>query len=100
MAADLTRDDVAKVAHLARLTLSEEELDLFTEQLRQILTHAEDIAALDLEGVEATAHPYGLINVVRSDDVRVSLNREEVLACAPDAREGCFAVPRIMGEAP
>jgi len=100
MAADLTRDDVAKVAKLARLTLSEEELDLFTEQLRQILTHAEDIAALDLEGVVATAHPYGLVNVVRRDDVRASVNREEVLASAPDAREGRFAVPRIMGEAP
>lgn len=100
MAADLTREDVAKVAQLARLTLSDEELDLFTEQLRQILTHAEDIAALDLEGVSATAHPFGLINVVRHDEVRASLNRDEVLANAPDAREGRFAVPRIMGEAP
>ena len=100
MAAELTRDDVAKVARLARLTLSEEELDLFTEQLRQILGHAEDIAALDLAGVSATAHPFGLINVVREDEVRESLDRDEVLASAPDAREGRFAVPRIMGEAP
>ncbi len=100
MAARLTREDVAKVAHLARLTLSEEELDLFTDQLGQILGHADDIAALSLEGVEATAHPFGLVNVVRSDDVRASLNRDEVLAMAPDAREGRFAVPRILGEAP
>lgn len=100
MAARLTRDDVAKVAHLARLTLSEEELDLFTDQLGQILGHADDIAALALDGVEATAHPYGLVNVVRSDEVRASLSRDEVLAMAPDAREGRFAVPRILGEAP
>ncbi|HQT99192.1 MAG TPA: Asp-tRNA(Asn)/Glu-tRNA(Gln) amidotransferase subunit GatC [Acidimicrobiales bacterium] len=100
MAARLTRDDVAKVAHLARLTLSDEELDLFTDQLGQILGHADDIAALKLDGVEATAHPFGLVNVVRSDEVRASLSRDEVLAMAPDAREGRFAVPRILGEAP
>ncbi|MDE3008351.1 MAG: Asp-tRNA(Asn)/Glu-tRNA(Gln) amidotransferase subunit GatC [Acidobacteriota bacterium] len=100
MSAELTRDDVAKVARLARLTLSDAELDLFTEQLRGILDHAEDIAALNLEGVEATAHPFGLTNVVRADEVRQSLSRDEVLAAAPDAREGRFAVPRILGEAP
>ena len=94
------RDDVAKVARLARLRLSEAELDLFTEQLGQVLEHASDIAALDLEGVVATAHPFGLINVVR-DDVRAPcLDRDDVLAMAPDAEDGRFAVPSIMGEAP
>jgi aspartyl-tRNA(Asn)/glutamyl-tRNA(Gln) amidotransferase subunit C len=100
VATPLRREDVAKVAKLARLSLSEAELDEFTAQLAQVLEHANDIAALDLEGVVATAHPFGLINVVRDDVLRASLSRDEVLAMAPDARDGRFAVPRIMGEAP
>jgi aspartyl-tRNA(Asn)/glutamyl-tRNA(Gln) amidotransferase subunit C len=100
MAPALRREDVAKVAALARLTLSEDELDTFTDQLSQVLEHAKDIEALDLEGVAATAHPFGLMNVVREDVLRPSLARDEVLAVAPDAEDGRFAVPRIMGEAP
>ena len=100
MASPLRREDVAKVAKLARLILSEAELDEFTAQLGQVLEHANDIAALDLEGVVATAHPFGLINVVREDVRRASLSRDDVLAMAPDAQDGRFAVPRIMGEAP
>lgn len=100
MASPLSRDDVAKVARLARLRLSEAELDLFTEQLGRVLEHAEDIAALDLERVVATAHPFGLINVVREDVRTPCLDRDVVLAMAPDAEDGRFAVPRIMGEAP
>ncbi|HVA52941.1 MAG TPA: Asp-tRNA(Asn)/Glu-tRNA(Gln) amidotransferase subunit GatC [Acidimicrobiales bacterium] len=100
MTSPLRREDVAKVAKLARLSLSEAELDEFTAQLGQVLEHANDIAALDLEGVVPTAHPFGLINVVREDVRRASLARDDVLAMAPDARDGRFAVPRIMGEAP
>jgi aspartyl-tRNA(Asn)/glutamyl-tRNA(Gln) amidotransferase subunit C len=100
MSSPLRREDVAHVARLARLSLSEAELDLFTEQLGQILEHASDLSSLDLEGVIPTAHPFGLINVVRDDVVRPSLERDVVLAMAPDAEDGRFAVPRIMGEAP
>ncbi len=96
----LTRDEVAHVAHLARLHLSEDELERFTAQLGAVLEHAADMNELDLEGVVPTAHPFGLINVVRADEVRDSLDRDEVLAMAPDAEDGRFAVPRIMGEAP
>jgi len=96
----LRREDVAKVAKLARLKPSDAELDQFTEQLGQVLEHANDIAALNLEDVVATAHPFGLINVVREDELRPSLSRDAVLAMAPDAEDGRFAVPRIMGEAP
>ena len=99
MTSPLRREDVAKVARLARLTLTEAELDLFTEQLGHVLTHAEDLNALDLAGVVPTAHPFGLTNVVRADEVAPGLERDEVLAAAPDAREGRFAVPRIVGEA-
>ena len=100
MATPLRREDVAKVAKLARLSLSDEELDMFTEQLGQILEHANDIAALQLDDVVATAHPFGLINVVREDLIEPSLSRDDLLAMAPDSQDGRFAVPRIMGEAP
>jgi aspartyl-tRNA(Asn)/glutamyl-tRNA(Gln) amidotransferase subunit C len=100
MATPLRREDVAKVAKLARLSLSDEELDMFTEQLGQILEHANDIAALQLDDVVATAHPFGLINVVRADLIEPSLSRDDLLAMAPDSQDGRFAVPRIMGEAP
>jgi aspartyl-tRNA(Asn)/glutamyl-tRNA(Gln) amidotransferase subunit C len=100
MATPLRREDVAKVAKLARLALSDEELDMFTEQLGQILEHANDIAALQLDDVVATAHPFGLINVVREDLIEPSLSRDDLLAMAPDSQDGRFAVPRIMGEAP
>ena len=96
----LSRDEVAKVARLARLILSEAELDLFTEQLGQVLEHARDMNTLDLADVVATAHPFALTNVVREDVVTPSLDRETVLAEAPDARDHRFAVPSILGEAP
>ncbi len=96
----LSRDDVAKVARLARLTLTDEELDRFTGQLAKVLDHANDLNALDLAGVEPTAHPFGLINVFRADVVTDSLPRDEVLAMAPDPEDGRFGVPRIVGEAP
>jgi aspartyl-tRNA(Asn)/glutamyl-tRNA(Gln) amidotransferase subunit C len=100
MSSPLRRDDVAHVAKLARLSLSSAELDMFTEQLGQVLEHANDMSSLDLDGVKPTAHPFELVNVVRKDEIRVSLDRDEVLAMAPDAQDGRFAVPRIMGEAP
>jgi aspartyl-tRNA(Asn)/glutamyl-tRNA(Gln) amidotransferase subunit C len=98
--AGLRREDVAHVAKLARLTMSESELDKFTVQLGQVLDHASDMNALDLDGVVATVHPFGLINVVRPDDVRPCLDHDAVMAMAPDAQDGRFAVPRILGEAP
>lgn len=100
MSDSLTHDEVAKVARLARLRLSGDELELFTQQLGQILSHAQDMEAWDLTNVAPTAHPFSLINVVRDDVVMVSLDRDEVLAQAPDAEDGRFGVPRIMGEAP
>ena len=97
---ELRREDVAHVAKLARLIMSDAELDMFTEQLGQVLEHASDMNALDLDGVVATAHPFGLINVVRDDVPRACLDHDVVMAMAPDAEEGRFAVPRILGEAP
>lgn len=96
----LGRDDVAHVARLARLALTDEELDRFTGQLAQVLAHAADVAALDLAGVAPTAHPFPLANVLRPDEPRPGLDRDEVLAAAPEVEDHRFRVPRIVGEAP
>ncbi len=96
----LSPSDVEHVANLARLALSPEEVEQFTEQLAVILDHAEDVAALDLDGVEPTAHPLPLVNVLRPDEVAPCLDRDEVLAQAPAAEDRRFRVPRILGEAP
>ena len=98
MGARLTRDDVAAVAQLARLTVTDAELDEYTGQLASILEHAADIEALEIDDIEATAHPYELVNVLRTDEVRPSLDRDEVLAQAPAAADGRFQVPPVLGE--
>ncbi len=95
----ITTDDVAHVARLARLRLSDEELGRFTLQLAAVLDHARDVESLDTTGVDPTAHPLPLINVLRDDEVRQSLDRAEVLAAAPEVEDHRFRVPRILGEA-
>jgi aspartyl-tRNA(Asn)/glutamyl-tRNA(Gln) amidotransferase subunit C len=98
--ASISRDDVAHVARLARLELSAEELELFTAQLAAVLEHAADVEALDVGDVAPTMHPYPLRNVLREDEVRPSVDRDEVLAQAPAAEDGRFKVPPILGEEP
>jgi aspartyl-tRNA(Asn)/glutamyl-tRNA(Gln) amidotransferase subunit C len=98
--ARITRDDVAHVAALARLDLSDDELDRFTGQLAQVLDHAADVSSLDLADVAPTAHAMPVTNVLRPDDTRPCLDRDEVLAQAPSVEAHRFKVPRILGEAP
>jgi aspartyl-tRNA(Asn)/glutamyl-tRNA(Gln) amidotransferase subunit C len=100
MSERLTRDDVAHVARLARLALTDAELDTYTTQLGAVLDHADDVAALELDDVEPTAHPLPLVNVVRDDVVGPCLDRTEVLAQAPAVEDGRFKVPAILGEEP
>ena len=92
----LTRAEVEHVAQLARLALTDDELAHFTGQLEAILEHAGQIAALDTSDVPPTAHPLPLVNVLRADEVRPSLPRDEVLAMAPAEEDGRFRVPRIL----
>jgi aspartyl-tRNA(Asn)/glutamyl-tRNA(Gln) amidotransferase subunit C len=92
--------DVAHVATLARLDLTEEERERLAEQLGAVLEHFADVEALDTAGVPPTAHPLPLRNVLRDDVVVASLDRDEVLAQAPDVEDRRFRVPRILGEAP
>ena len=96
----LTRADVEHVARLARLALTDEEIDALTTELGAILEHAAQVSALDTAGVPPTAHPLPLVNVFRADVARPGLERDEVLAAAPESEDGRFRVPRILGEAP
>jgi aspartyl-tRNA(Asn)/glutamyl-tRNA(Gln) amidotransferase subunit C len=96
----ISRDDVAHVARLARLRLTDDELDLFTEQLGAVLDHARDVEALDVADVIPTAHPYPLTNVLRDDVVTATIDRAEVLAQAPAVENEQFRVPPILGEEP
>ncbi|HEY3143123.1 MAG TPA: Asp-tRNA(Asn)/Glu-tRNA(Gln) amidotransferase subunit GatC [Acidimicrobiales bacterium] len=98
--AEISRDEVAHVARLARIVLSDDELDTFTGQLAKVLDHARDVEALDVSGVPPTAHPYPLVNVLRSDEVQPCLDRHEVLDAAPMAEDAQFRVPPVLGEAP
>ncbi len=86
------------MAHLARLALTEAEIDAFTGQLGDILDHAADIEALNVDGIEATSHPLPRTNVFREDTLRPSLDRDEVLSQAPAAEAGQFRVPPVLGE--
>ena len=96
----ITRDDVAHVARLARLSLTDDELDTFTGQLAAVLDHARDVESLDVGDVPPTAHPLPLKNVLRADIPTPSLDRAEVLAAAPAVEDDRFAVPPILGEEP
>jgi aspartyl-tRNA(Asn)/glutamyl-tRNA(Gln) amidotransferase subunit C len=98
--ASISRDDVAHVARLARLELTEDELELFTAQLAAVLEHAADVEALDVGDVPPTMHPYPLRNVLRDDEVRPGVDRDEVLREAPSSEAGRFKVPPILGEEP
>jgi aspartyl-tRNA(Asn)/glutamyl-tRNA(Gln) amidotransferase subunit C len=98
MPEQITRDDVKHVARLARLTLTEAELDEFTGQLAAILGHAQDVAALDLADVPQTSHPLALVNVMRPDVVAGLSDRAEILAAAPSTEDGQFRVPPVLGE--
>jgi aspartyl-tRNA(Asn)/glutamyl-tRNA(Gln) amidotransferase subunit C len=94
--AELTRADVEHVARLARLALTDDEIEQFTRELGVILDHADQVAALDLHDVPPTAHPLPLVNVLRADAARHGLDRDEVLSMAPEAEDGRFRVPRIL----
>jgi aspartyl-tRNA(Asn)/glutamyl-tRNA(Gln) amidotransferase subunit C len=96
----ISRGDVEHVARLARLALSEQELDDLTHELGGILDYAAEVAALDTKDVPPTAHPVPLENVLRRDEIWPGVDRDEVLAQAPAAEDRRFRVPRILGEAP
>jgi aspartyl-tRNA(Asn)/glutamyl-tRNA(Gln) amidotransferase subunit C len=89
----ITRDEVLHVAKLARLELTDEEVERFTEQLSAILEAVAKVSELDLADVEPTAHPLDLVNVWGDDKPRPSLPVDEALANAPEREAGFFKVP-------
>jgi aspartyl-tRNA(Asn)/glutamyl-tRNA(Gln) amidotransferase subunit C len=89
----IDRDRVLHVAKLARLKLTDDEVDRMSGELSKILEHVETMNELDLDGVEPTSHVVDLTNVLREDVPRPSLPREKALEQAPDAAEGGFRVP-------
>ena len=91
--------DIAHVAKLARIALSDSELEQYAQQLGDILEHAERVQAIASPDIEPTSHPLPMTNAFRDDVVTPSLDRSEVLAMAPDVEGVYFRVPRILGEA-
>lgn len=94
----ISAEEVIHVAKLARLQLSEEEVEKFTAQLATVLRYAGQVAALDTADVEPTAHPMAMVNVLREDLPKPGLDREEVLDQAPAVEGSFFKVPRIVAE--
>ena len=94
----LTREDVEKVALLARLRLSSDELSTLTTQLGQVLDYIQQLDQLDTSDVEPLAHPLDLFNVLADDESSASLPREKALAAAPKSDDECFLVPAVLGD--
>lgn len=88
--------DLAHVARLARLDLSEDELDSYRTQLGDILDHAALVQSLEGDPSTDSEHPLGFVNVLRPDERRPSLDHDEVLAQAPESRDGFFVVPPVL----
>jgi len=92
----ISREEVQHVARLARLSLTDEELERMREQLDAILAYIDKLRELDVEGVEPTSHAVPLVNVMRDDEVTPALPQEAALANAPDRAGELFRVPRII----
>ena len=92
----ISREDVEHVARLARLALSDAEVERMREQLSGILAYIDTLRALDTAGVEPTSHAVPLVNVMRDDEPRPCLSQDEALANAPDRSDAFFRVPRII----
>ena len=98
LVSQISRDQVAHLARLSRLALTDGELDSFAGQLDAILTHVSQVQAVDVTGVEPTGNPLRTVNVTRPDEPVASLTQHEALASAPEVADGRFAVPQILGE--
>lgn len=92
----LTPEEVLHIATLARIRLSEEDVQRFTAQLSGILEHFAALSAVDTEGLEPTAHPLPLSNVMRADEVASSLTQAEALANAPRVEDGYIRVRAVL----
>lgn len=94
--ADISKDQVKHVANLARLAVTDEEVEMFTKQLGDIINYAELLNELDTENVEPTTHVLDLKNVMRKDEPKEWIKKEDALKNAPDQKDGQFRVPSIL----
>jgi aspartyl-tRNA(Asn)/glutamyl-tRNA(Gln) amidotransferase subunit C len=94
----ISRDEVAHLARLARLAVTDDELELFAGQLDVILGAVARVAEVAADDIPPMTHAVPLSNIFRPDELRPGLSQEQALACAPAAEEGRFRVPRILGE--
>lgn len=94
----ISREEVAKVALLARLRLGEAELDALTTQMGQILQYMELLQEVDTTDIEPMAHAIEVFNVLRADEPRPSLSRDAALAGAPHRDDECYRVPAVLGD--
>lgn len=92
----ITKQDVEHVANLARLELTDEEKELFTEQLGAVLKYMDKLNELDTDQIEPTSHILPLVNVMREDEIRSSLPIELVMKNAPDEEDRQFKVPVVI----
>jgi aspartyl-tRNA(Asn)/glutamyl-tRNA(Gln) amidotransferase subunit C len=93
----LSESEVRHVAMLARLAVTDEQVETLRDELNSILGHIDAIQQLDLEGVEPMTHAVPMVNEVRDDVVRPVLDRELALKNAPASEDGAFMIPRIVG---
>ncbi|SHF82722.1 Asp-tRNA(Asn)/Glu-tRNA(Gln) amidotransferase subunit GatC [Ornithinibacillus halophilus] len=93
---NISKEQVKHVANLARLEFTEEEVEMFTEQLSSIISFAEQLNELDTDGVEPTTHVLDLKNVMRKDEHKDWITKEEAMKNAPDQENGQYKVPSIL----
>jgi aspartyl-tRNA(Asn)/glutamyl-tRNA(Gln) amidotransferase subunit C len=96
---NISRDEVAHLARLARLAVTEDELTTFAGQLDVILQSVATVGEVAADDIPPTSHAVPLVNVFRPDVARPGLTQQQALSGAPSAEEGRFRVPRILGEA-
>lgn len=94
--AEINKEQVKDVANLRRLEILEQEAEMFTEQLSSIIKFAEQLNEIDTDGIEPTTHVLDLKNVMRKDEPRQWITREDALKNAPDQQDGQFRVPSIL----
>ena len=94
----VTKKDVEKIAELAKLKFSDEELENFTPQMNEILSYMDKLNELDTEDVKPLSHPVEQINVFREDELKSSVSTEEALKNAPDKTDNHFKIPKVIGD--
>lgn len=96
MATEISKDEVLKIAKLARIALSESEVDKFQKDLSLVLSYVEELKQVDTEGLEIVASVTGLENINRVDEAVIADNHEEILSQAPEIKDGYYKVKAIL----